>query len=123
MDGITDENNANLRFFTIAGERVACNFTEENFLGCPETKKLLVDEEETLFSKVEEELLCYIKAVYERERDCLSSVFEPTTEGVLAGKLMALVRASVVHRYDYSIFGENPSLASPLLDMNENTTQ
>ena len=123
MDGIADENDADLRFFTVAGERIACGFTEQEFLECPETRQLLVDEEAKLFSEVEDQLLGYIQMVYNRERDCLSSVFEATTEGNLAGLLVSLVRSLVTPRYDFAIFGEEPSLAAPLVNMKENTTQ
>jgi len=123
MDGIADENNADLRFFTVAGERIACGFTEQDFLECPDTRKLLVDEEAGLFTKVEDQIQGYIQMVYNRERGCLSSVFEMTSEGELAGMLMSLVRSSVVPRYDFAIFGEEPSLAAPLVKMKENATQ
>lgn len=123
MDGIADEQDADLRFFTLAGERIACGFTEEDFLGCPETKQLLVDEEDRLFSEVEEQLIGYIRMVYHRERDCLSSVFEGTTEGGLAGMLVSLARSAVVPRYDFAMFGEEPSLAAPLVKMKENAAQ
>ena len=123
MDGIADENDADLRFFTLAGERIACGFTEEDFLGCPETKQLLVDEEARLFSEVEDQLIGYIAMVYNRERECLSSVFSGTTEGKLAGMLVSLVRSAVVPRYDFAMFGEEPSLAAPLVKMKENAPQ
>ena len=123
MDGIADENDADLRYFTVAGERIACSFTEEDFLECPETKQLLVDEEARLFSEVEEQLLGYIRMVYNRERDCLSSVFGEAAEGKVAGMLVSLIRSAVVPRYDFAMFGEDPSLAAPLVKMKENATQ
>lgn len=123
MDGIADENDPNLRFFTVAGERIACGFTEQEFLECPETRQLLVDEEARLFTEVEDQLLGYIRMVYNRERECLSSVFEATSEGELAGMLISLVRSSVVPRYDFAMFGDEPSLADPLVKMKENATQ
>ena len=123
MDGIADENDADLRFFTLAGERIACCFTEEDFLGCPETKQLLVDEEARLFSELEDKLLGYVHMVYGRERECLSSVFGETTEGKLAGMLVSLVRSAVIPRYDFAMFGEEPSLAAPLVRMKENAPQ
>ena len=123
MDGIADENDADLRYFTVAGERIACSFTEEDFLECPETKQLLVDEEARLFSEVEEQLLGYIRMVYNRERDCLSSVFGEATEGKVAGMLISLIRSAVVPRYDFAMFGDDPSLAAPLVKMKENATQ
>ena len=121
MDGIADEHNANLRFFTVAGERIACGFTEQDFLECPETRQLLVDEEARLFAEVEDKLLGYIRMVYNREH--LSSVFEATSEGKLAGMLISLVRSSVIPRYDFAMFGEEPSLTAPLVKMKENATQ
>ena len=115
MDGITDEYNSELRYFTLAGERVACNYSAADFLACPETRRVLVTEEEDRYrERIEAVVMIVVEQTYAYERERLSSLFEETTAGTLAGQLTALIRRSIKPDYNYSIFGDNPELAAPL---------
>ena len=115
MDGITDEYNPELRYFTLAGERVACNYSAADFLACPETRRVLVAEEEDRYSEcIEAVVIRVAEQTYAYERERLSSLFGETTAGTLAGQLTALIRRCIKPDYKYSIFGDNPELAAPL---------
>ena len=115
MDGITDEHNADLRYFTLAGERVACSYSAADFLACPETYRLLVTEEAERFEQhIEPAVVKVVDEMYAHERSVVSSLFGETTAGTLAGQLTALIRKSIKPDYRYSMFGDNPELAAPL---------
>lgn len=115
MDGITEENNTDIRFYSVDGERVACAYTAEDFLGCPETRRILVEDEEQRYeSAIEQPVVDYLISLCEEEQEALSSVFGNTTPGKFAGLVSALLRSFVHPDYDYSIFGREPELAAPL---------
>ena len=115
MDGITDEHNSELRYYTLDGERVARCYSAADFLACPETRKLLVAEEEDRYKEhLESVIISVVEQAYTHEREVLSSLFEETTCGTLAGQLTALVRMCIKPDYRYSMFGDNPELAAPL---------
>jgi hypothetical protein len=116
MDGITDEHNSDLRYFTLAGERVARSYSAADFLACPETRELLVAEEEDRYREhIETVIISVVEHMYTHEREMISSLFAETTAGKLAGQLTALVRRSIEPDYKYSMFGDNPELAAPLV--------
>lgn len=115
MDGITEEHDADIRFYSVEGERVACAYTAEDFLGCPETRKILIEDESERYERnIENEVIEYAMSLCAQEKEDLSSVFANTTPGAFAGMVSSLLRSAVIPNYDYSIFGREPELAAPV---------
>ena len=115
MDGITEENDSDVRFYSVEGERVACAYEAQDFLECPETRAILVEDESDRFAAaIEEPLVALLTQLYEAEQEELSTVLQNSRPGLFTGHIIGLIRASVIPDYDYAIFGREPDLTAAL---------
>lgn len=115
MDGITEENNADIRYYSIEGERVACRYTSQDFLECPQTRSILDTDEQDRFGKsIEAVLSDFLHELCVQEQEELSSALTNTTPGKFSGEMLAIIRQAVWPNYDFNMFGREPDLAAPL---------
>jgi hypothetical protein len=115
MDGLHEEDDVDVRYYSVEGERVARRYAARDFLACPETRYLLVTEEQDRYElRLEPIVRDHIESLCADEQRELSTVFGNTTPGALTGALCALLRSFIVPEYDFNMFGRDPNLAAPL---------
>ncbi len=107
--------NADISYYSIAGEQVATRYTRDDFLGCPDTRATLECEWEervatSLRPRAERLAEDIVLDAHERQASALGK----TTPGAFAGELAAILEAHLRVEYRFAIFAECPELADPL---------
>jgi hypothetical protein len=107
--------DADLSFYSIAGEQVARAYTEEDFLRCPDTRATLECEwEDRVATTLRLRAEALAEELVREEQGRESSVLGRTTPGAFAGELAAVLEAHLRVEYRFAIFAESPELADPL---------
>ena len=107
--------DADLSFYSIAGEQVARTYTEDDFIRCPDTRATLEGEwEERVAMALRPRAEVLGEELVHEEQGRESSVLGRTTPGAFAGELAAILEAHLRVEYRFAIFAESPELADPL---------
>ena len=96
-------------------ENIKQNYTLEQFMECPKTKKWL---EEDHYQKFLDSCGKEASLFYEGERKIyrsqMSSLFKFDTDGCMGGELSSIIYNNIVKDYNLEMFYEDASLVGPL---------
>ena len=110
-----DESNELTHLYEDKGEYLKETFTLEDFLSCPETKEILINDHRDTFEFIMEPKIRELYYNYKDVEDERLSGFFNKDHGQGITELMSMIYDNIEKEYDLEIFYNNPELANPLL--------
>uniref|UniRef100_A0A6C0KHE7 Uncharacterized protein n=1 Tax=viral metagenome TaxID=1070528 RepID=A0A6C0KHE7_9ZZZZ len=115
-----EKSNEFTQLYSDKGEYLREMFTLEDFMSCPETKHILIEDHRETFEYIMEPKIQELYNEYkEREDERLSGFFyKDRGQGII--ELLSIIYDTIIKEYDLEIFYNNPELANPLLTQIDN---